>query len=122
MFEDINELAAHVDHASLFCGLLWTEQTVEAGKPVRMHDSFVACQMRGWVGALAIHAELVPRARWSLPTPRPFIAHIAPHAGGLGFARLASDLHFDRRVIRKQSGAGADQASYVVRQALQERG
>jgi hypothetical protein len=46
--------------------------------------------------ALAVHAELIPRAWRCLPTPWTFIAHVTPEARSL---RLAFGLHLDGRVI-----------------------
>src|SRR6056297_3697002 len=83
-FEGIDELAAHVHHAGLLAGQARAKQTVEAGKPVGMHDALVALEMGRGMGALAIHAELIPGTGWGLAAPWPFIAEIAPHARGLG--------------------------------------
>src|SRR6056297_872426 len=82
-FEDIHELAAHVHHAGLFAGEPLAEQPVEAGEAICMHNALVALEVRGGMGALAIHAELIPGTGWGLAAPWPFIADIAPHARGL---------------------------------------
>jgi len=102
-------------------GRALAEQAVEAGEPVGMHDARVSLEVGGRMGALAIHAELIPGAGRGLAAPRPFIADIAPHPRGLGSAGLASDLHLDRGVVGEERGAGAGQLAEMVGQRLQER-
>ena len=97
------------------------EQPVEAGKSVGMHDARVAPEVGGRMGTLAIHAELVPSTGRGLTAPRPFVADIAPHPRGLGFARLAPSLHLDRGVVCEQRMTDAHQLADMVGQRFQER-
>src|SRR5690606_563995 len=87
-FEDLDELAADMDHASLLRGEPFAEQAIEAGKAVGMHAALVAREMGGGMFPLSVHAELIPRAGRCLSAPWAFIADVAPEPGGLGFACL----------------------------------
>ena len=108
-------------HAGLLAGQPFAEQPVEAGEPVGMHGAAVTREMRGGMFALAIHAELVPGKGWSLSAPGPFIADIAPHPRGLGFAGLAPDLHLDRGIVGEESGSRPHLLANVIGQGCQER-
>jgi len=68
--------------------------------------------------ALAVHAELIPRAWRCLPTPWTFIAHVTPKARSL---RLAFGLHFDGRVISEQGWPRPNQLADMGGQRFQQR-
>ena len=85
-----------------------------------MHDAFVVREMRGGMFAPAIHAELVPWTGQCLAVPRPFIAGIAPHPRGLGFAGLASSLHLDRGIVGEERRFRPHLLASVIGQGRQE--
>lgn len=107
-----------MDEARLFTGFPVSEQPVEAGEPISMYGAGVAVEMIDGVFPLAIHAELIPRARRGLTAPWPFITDIAPQTRGLRLLELGLGLQLDRRVIREQCGAISDQCTDVAGQGF----
>ncbi len=107
-------------HAGLLAGQAVSEQPVEAGEPVGMDGSLVACEMRSGMFALAIHTELIPGTGRSLAAPRPFIADIAPHPRRLGFAGLDPGLHLDRSIIGEERGTRPHLLANVIGQRFKE--
>ena len=85
-----------------------------------MHHALVALKVGHGVLAFSIGAELIPRAWGRLSAPRPFVAHVAPHPGGLGLAGFSTTLHPDRGVICEQRRPGAHHLADRVGQRLQQ--
>jgi hypothetical protein len=71
--------------------------------------------------ALAVHTELIPRARRGLPLPRAFIARIAPEPRGFGLLCLCFGLQLYRRVISKERRTCTDQLADMTGQWFQQR-
>ena len=69
--------------AGLFVCLALAEQAIEACEPIGMYGAGVPAEMMDGMFALAIHAELIPRAGRGLTAPRPFIADITPETCSL---------------------------------------
>ena len=108
------------DHAGLFAREVGAEECVEAFVPICVDHALIPGQVIGGVFALAVGAELIPGAGWSLAAPGPLIADIAPEARGQGFARLAAGLQFDRGVVGEERRTCADKITDVIGQGLQE--
>jgi hypothetical protein len=72
--------------------------------------------------ALAICAELIPRAGRGITAPRAFIAHITPEPRGLRLLWLQLALQFDGRVIGKKRRACPDQLADMIGQRFQQSG
>jgi len=78
--------------------LIFGEQRIEACIAIRMDPALVAAQMIGGMFAFPVSTEPVPRRRWRLAIPRPFIADIGPDPGCRAFL---FGLHLDRGIVGK---------------------
>ncbi len=119
-FELVYKLAAHVHHAGLSVSFTLTIQPIEACKAIGMHGASIAGEMIDRMLALAIRAELVPRAGRRIPTLRALIAYITPEPRGLRLLRLQFALQLDRRVIGKKYRACPDQLADMIGQWFQQ--
>ena len=100
MTAPIGKLAPDVSHAGDFMDITGSVEIVEPGIAIGMHPALVPGQMFCGMLALAVGGELIPRRRWIITAPWPFVADIGPDPGGFAFAS-AWRLHLQGSVVCK---------------------